>query len=224
MTITSVIDVNFPVPIDLLLASNARSTTSAFEYLTEVEMLSAPNSLWNNPHFFSYLFKKFLCDERLMSSLIPVTTSCWIFKFSVIERKAQHPMYHAEDKPFSFPCTKSLCMYEFPYFSSTIAIVGYPFKHLFHKRGSFLIDFYTIFVSCARSWNYVVADWHTSWSHTEFTFSSQSSFHIFRSIIVLQFRLATENHQEKFLIGIVGECRSVGANLYQYPFIHHVDN
>ena len=205
MTVTSVINVNFPVPVNFLFPSNARSTTSTFEYFTEVEMLSPPSSFGDNFHSFSHFFKELFCNEWLMSSFIPVTTSCWIFKFSVIEWKTEHSMYHTENESFSFSGTKSLCMYQFPYFSSTVAIVCHPFKHLFHQRSSFLINLYTIFISCARSWNYVITNWDTSWSHSKFTFSPESSFHIFGSIIVLQLRLTTEDHKEKFLIRIIGE-------------------
>lgn len=80
------------------------------------------------------------------------------------------------------------------------------------------------FFSSRSSSDEFVSDRNTSWSHPKFTFSPQSSLHIFRSIIIFQFRLTTEYHQEKFLIRIIGECRSVGTDLYENTIVHHVDN
>ena len=140
-----------------------------------------------------------------MSSFVPITTSLRILKFSIVERTVEHTKYHAESKPLRIFRSESFLMSKFPYLSSTKSIVHYPFKHLFYKWCSYRINLYMAFLTDSSPSHKFVSYWHTSWSHAEFTFSLESSFHILRSIIILQLCLTTENHEEEFLIRIIGK-------------------
>ena len=115
-------------------------------------------------------------------------------------------------------------MGKFPYLSSTESIIHYPFKHLFYERSSLLVYANSAFFAHGSSSNQLIANRYASGSHTKFAFSSQSSLHILRSVIIFEFGLATEDHEKEFLIGVVGEARSVCTNLDKYSCIHHVDN
>lgn len=115
-------------------------------------------------------------------------------------------------------------MSKIPHLSSAIAIISNPFKHLFHNRGSYGINFYMTLLSCCPASHYLIPNWDTSWSHAELTFSLESPFYILGSIIIFEFCLTTENHEEKFLIRIVGKGGSVRTNLYQHPLVHHINN
>ena len=194
MTVTSIIHISFAVCIDFFFSCYSRSTGSTFKDLSEIEVFSSPYSLWRHFELFSYLFKELFCNQWCVWSFVPVTASLWVFKFSVIERWFEHSIDHAQCKSFTSFCSESFCVSEFPYLSTTKALGCYPFKHLFDQRSSFSIDFHvTFFMMCFSSYD-IVSYGHHSWSHTELTFSSQSSSYILGSIIIFEFCLATENH------------------------------
>ena len=159
-----------------------------------------------------------------MSACVPFSTAFWIFKFSVVKRTIEHSKYHTQRESFTILGSQSFLMGKFPYLSSTESIIHYPFKHLFYERSSLLVYTNSAFFAHGSSSNQLIADRYASGSHTKFAFSSQSSLHILRSVIIFEFRLATEDHEKEFLIGIVGEARSVCTNLDKYSCIHHVDN
>lgn len=140
-----------------------------------------------------------------MGSSVPITTSLRILKFSIVERTIKHSKYHTECESLPIFCSESFLMSEFPDLSPAKSIVHYPLKHLFHEWCSYGISFDMTLLTDRSPSHKFVSYWHTSWSHSKFTFSPESSFHIFGSIIILEFCLTTENHQEKFLIRIIGE-------------------
>lgn len=130
-----------------------------------------------------------------MSSCVPITTSFWIFKFSIVERTVKHTKYHTQGKPLTIFGSESFFMGKFPYLSPAESIVDNPIKHLFHEWCSYGISFDMAFLAHRPASHQFVSYWYTSWSHSKFTFSPESSFHILRSIIVLKLCLTTENHQ-----------------------------
>ena len=98
--------------------------------------------------------------------------------------------------------------------TTTKTIICHPFKHLLNKWGFCLVDFYMTFLTDRSTRDNLIPQRHASWSHTEFTLSPEPSRYILGSVIILEFCLATEDHEEEFFIRIIGKCRSVGTNLY----------
>ena len=214
MPITSVIYISLSIFIKLLLSCNTRSTTTAFEDFAEIKILASPYSFRRHFEFLTYLFKHFFCDEGLIISCVPITTSFWVLKLPIVERAIKDTEYSTQREFFPIFCSKSFLMSKFPHLSSTKTITCHPFKHLLDKRGFLLVNFYMAFFTDSSTSYKFIAERYTSWSHSKFTFSPESSRYVFSPVIILKFCLATEDHEEKFLIWIIGKCRSVGTNLY----------
>ena len=136
VAIATIVDISLPMPVKFLFSCDPRSTATTFEYLTEVEVLSTPDSLRRDFEFVTNLVVEFLGDDWFVSSCIPITTSLRIFKFSVVKRACKNTEHHPEWYSFALLCPKSLFMGEFPYLPPTVPIIGDPFKHLLDERCS----------------------------------------------------------------------------------------
>lgn len=214
MSVAPIVDIPFPIFIKLFFSCNPWSTASAFEDFAEIKILASPNSFCGDFEFLAYLFKHFFGYERLVVPCIPIATSFWIFKLSIVERTIKDAKHSTERQFFTTLRSESFFMNIIPNSTTTKTIIGHPFKHLFDKRGFCLINFYmTFFMDCSTSDEFIPQR-YASWSHTEFAFSSETSRYILGSIIILEFCLATEDHEEKFLIWIIGKCRSMSTNLH----------
>ena len=59
---------------------------------------------------------------------------------------------------------------------------------------------------------------------SEFCFGLESSDDIYAPVIVLEFCLRAENHEEEFLIGSILENLTVGSDFLKLPLIHEVNH
>ena len=210
-----VVDVPFAVSVDLILGTYTRSARATLEELGEEEIFSPPLSFGRYFHSLTYFLEGYLIKEWRMTPLVEVTTPYRKLVFACVEVVGKYPVDHTQGYPFIVLGAETYIVDVFPYLSSAVSVLQYPFKHLLDQRGSYGIEDDRARVSYRPASCELIPEWYVSWSRPELTASTKSSLDVFSSVVILQFCLGAEDHEEELLVGVVREPLGVTADFFQ---------
>src|SRR3989344_4888381 len=141
-------------------------------------------------NFIEYIF----CDNWLMFAGIPVATLFWILEHPVVKWVLKDNIYVAECNiliPSTFEVDLEFQpVVEFP---ATPLFVGHLFKHFLDYRRSLRINNRVAFP--VGSLLVQISSRSNPRSQTHLTAHTESTPHVYSSIIILKLRLRAEDHQ-----------------------------
>lgn len=223
---TAVVDIPVHVAILLLLkflvGRYPRSTQATGEEFREGELFTfAFHRIVH--HILLHLIEEFLRDDRRMLADIPLTSSFRVLEGAVVEGVAERDVYVADGERFATLRLEFYFVLE-PHMQSspTIFLVGDLLKHFLNDRCPVRVNIDVATLLLARAVQ--VSSRCGAWPQPHLASRSKSSFYIHHLVVILEFCLAPQYHEEEFLVRIVSEFLTIGTYLVELPAIHKIND
>lgn len=209
---------------EFLLSCYSGSAKSAFHDLGEFEVLVSWSIPWREIEMILHFVIKFLGNDGFIGSFAPMPTPFWIFIGSIVHWIIKDGIDSWYDYRFPTSCShRSFILKPSLKWSATHTFIGDFLKHDFNVGGSLRIENNLSTISEIASLIQVSKRCFVR-KMSKVCLGFKSSDHIDTSIIVLEFCLGAENHEEEFLIGSVLEYLPVGSYFMKKSCIHEINH
>lgn len=209
--------------LEFFLGSDAVSAIAAPEHLREGKLFRSVLHLRSCGQHRPYLLEEFLRDDRFMGALVPIITAFRILELTMVERVIQNPIHLGEGDPLIASCFEiRLGVQPFQERPAARASFRNETEELLDRRSADGIDNDFTFVSIQAPL-VQVAERRNARADAHLALVLESSFHIDPSVVVLQFRLRAEDHEEKFLVRGIRELLTGRSDFLQDSLIHEIN-
>ncbi len=206
---------------EFFLGGHARSAGAAFEDSCEFEFLGSGLGFRRDGELDLDFVEDFLRDDGFVADIIVIPASDRVFEFPGVIGVAEHEVDGAQGDFLSASRRESFRV-EPPIDHPSALAFRDAFEHFQNDRPSdrikedSLLSLETVLVAH-------VSERGDAGTPAHRRLSPHASFHVDAPVVVLEFRLASEDHEEKFLVRGVGERLSVGTDFLEKSLIHEID-